>query len=175
MYCGGPNSCPEQSMWALWWTKWHSERLSLGYWVSHSHENGLLASSHPSVGLSARPTVQVRLVLGRYPQNLILGTLTNICRETQNLVKIGRKYQALYTNTQIRFILAGDIRVYSLQKHFLQQSIFLYCWVTCTWTIHAGYIAAFSLQKVLHERTTMLRYTCTAYIVTCQYHFTSAT
>jgi hypothetical protein len=34
----------------------------------------------------------------------------NICHENTNLVKIGQKYRALYTNTQVGFILAGDIK-----------------------------------------------------------------
>ena len=35
----------------------------------------------------------------------------NICREIPNLVKIGQKYQALYMKSQVRFIVAGNIKL----------------------------------------------------------------
>jgi hypothetical protein len=32
-HCGGRDSSPGQSMWDLWWTKWHWGRFSLSTWV----------------------------------------------------------------------------------------------------------------------------------------------
>ena len=33
-----------------------------------------------------------------------------ICQEIPDLIKIGKKYQALAMNTKVRFIVAGDIK-----------------------------------------------------------------
>jgi hypothetical protein len=71
----------------------HSNQMNDRQARSQSHENRPLASSCMSV----RPHVSTRLPLDGFSWNLILGTSTKICRETPNLVKIWRKYRALYT------------------------------------------------------------------------------
>ena len=54
------------------------------------------------------------------------GTPTIICRETPNLVKIGREYRARYVKTHVSFIVAGYlIRHKSI---VVRHSALLHCW-----------------------------------------------
>jgi len=52
---------------------------------------------------SAAPT-------GRISAKFDTGDLYKTCRDKPNLVKIGRKYRALYTEARVRCIVAGDIK-----------------------------------------------------------------
>jgi hypothetical protein len=42
---GGPGLCPDQSMWDLWWTKWHWDRFFselFGFLLSVSSDEDLI-------------------------------------------------------------------------------------------------------------------------------------
>jgi hypothetical protein len=51
----------------------------------------------------------VETALKRFPLGLRLATSMEVCRETADSVKIGKKYLALYIKTQVPVIVTGDI------------------------------------------------------------------
>jgi hypothetical protein len=65
--------------------------------VRISSEKRVLASPCQPVRLC--PHVSARPPLDGFPWNLILGTFTEICRVTANLIELGQKYQTLYMST----------------------------------------------------------------------------
>jgi hypothetical protein len=76
-----------------------------------------------------RPHVLALLLLDRFSWNLILEACTTICRESPNLVKIGRHHQALYVKSKVR--------LYSWQQYKIY----------CSWTtVQTIPILGFSLQ-----------------------------
>jgi hypothetical protein len=77
----------------------------------------LVMSALPSISISGSP-------IGWISVKLILGTSTKICRETQNLVKIGQEYQALHMKTHLHFIVHGDINSHT--NAFLCNTKYLY-------------------------------------------------
>ena len=56
------------------------------------------------------PHVSARFPLDGFLWNLVLGTVIKISREISGLVKIIPKYRALYMETQVCCIVAGDIK-----------------------------------------------------------------
>jgi hypothetical protein len=55
------------------------------------------------------PYVYSRLLLDGLLCNLTLGTSIKIYRKTPNFVKVGQKYRAYHMDTQVRFIVPGNI------------------------------------------------------------------
>jgi hypothetical protein len=103
-----------------------------------------------SVRPSACPRLSARLTLYGFLWNLILGTSMKICRETQNLVKIGRLGLPDTLHEGLSSVVAGGIK-----KPPWKRSL----WVK--------YYRAFRIAeevKILSERATMLLYTYIAYL-----------
>jgi len=78
----------------------------------------------------------------------MLGIFINICREIQNLIKLGHKCCALFVKTSVDLIVSGDVKS--------PQNLS----VRVKWYQAAG-IA--EMVQVLHEKATVLCYTC----ITC--------
>jgi hypothetical protein len=150
------------SIWSSWWRRsvFCCEVGTDLQAPSHSREKRILALSCPSVCQQ----VSEQHPLDGFPWNLILGRrgVKKICRESQSLVKIGQKRWALYTKTQVCFIVTGDID--SAIKHRTALSICMLLTVTSS-SIYTECIVGLPLQRRLHERATMLHYTYIACLV----------
>ena len=105
-----------------------------------------------------------RLLLDRFPLNLMLRTITKIYRGTSNFIKFRQICRAFLTKNKRHSSVAGQTN--SPLKYFCTTiSIFTLLTVTSRSIIHVESIVAFPLQQWTHERTAMLPYTYIAYLV----------
>jgi len=71
-------------------------------------------------------------------------------------------HRTLYHETYVSFTVAGDVTL--LHKHCSSNTQY-FCIFDSFNNKQTGHIVVFPLLKWLRERTTILRYTCEAYIV----------
>jgi isochorismate hydrolase len=67
---------------------------------------------------SVSPHISAVSPLFKFMRNLILKSSKKVCRENKNLIKIGQKYRALCLQTNVLFIVTGEIK--SPQKRSLR-------------------------------------------------------
>ena len=127
----------------------------------HSSETSLLTSLCPSVHLSCLHESEPPLTDG-FPWNMILWNFMKICWEIPRLIKIGKKFGALYKIIWVRFIVRGIKFRYSCKS----LDILTLFTVTCGSTVHKERIVFFPFQQWLRERITLSGYT---YFLTKEY------